>query len=129
MLKSHLQRYIAVGATAYIIEITTIYVLHHNLKLSSVRSIAISYWIGFVVAFIMQKVITFKNYDRSPKIITGQLAKYSLLVIWNYGFTLLLAVLFDKTLSVFIIRTGAILVTTAWNYLIYKALFKKPELN
>jgi putative flippase GtrA len=119
-------RYLVVGGLAYVVEISALYLLNHIAGLSPLSSVAISFWIGFFVAFVLQKFITFGNHDKRAHILARQLGLYSLLVGWNYLFTLLLVKLLVGTISVFIVRTIAILIITSWNYGVYKFLFKMP---
>lgn len=129
MLDTKLKRYIVVGASAYVTEMAILYGLHSVIGLSSLTSVAISFWTGLVVAFILQKVITFQNHHRSLHILSKQIAGYSVLVAFNYFFTLLMVKLFSDKVSVFIIRTGVIILLTGLNFVIYKELFKNRETN
>lgn len=118
-------RYLLVGITAYLIEMGVLYFFRQVLHLGPLLSVAVSFWVGFAAAFVMQKLITFENYARSASTITKQLGGYGLLVLWNYGFTLLAVHAFSRLTSVFVIRTLAIAVITSWNFAIYKHLFGK----
>ena len=124
MTSRKLARYFAVGLTAYVIEIASLYSLHHWAGLSPLQSVAISFWIGFVIAFGLQKFITFSNHERAPHIIAKQLALYGILAAWNYLFTLGAVKLLASHLSVLIIRSGAIAIITIWNFVIYRRLFE-----
>ena len=122
------KRYFVVGGFSYICEMLALLIVHDVIGLSSVESVAISFWVGFVIAFVLQKYVTFKNHDHRTHILARQLGIYSLLVAWNYFLSLIVVRLLDKHLSVFIIRTLVIIVIMAWNYFIYKRLFKtNPE--
>lgn len=123
--KQKLVRYLLVGGTAYGVEISCLYFFVHALNLSSLRAVAISFWIGFVVAFILQKLITFKNYDKQTTTITKQLIGYGLLVAWNYGFTLIMVKLLSRHGSIIMIRTFVILIVTSWNFIFYQMIFKE----
>jgi putative flippase GtrA len=127
MLKMRITRYILVGGVAYFIEIGILYYLHHYLKLSSITSVAISFWIGFLAAFVLQKYIAFQNYEKDKRTISKQMTFYTALVIWNYLFSLVLVKLFSGT-SVVAIRTMAIVITTLWNYIIYRLIFNEASL-
>ena len=59
-------RYLLVGGLAYIFEIFSIFILK-SIGLSSVEAVAISFWIGLVAAFILQKYIAFQNFDKDIK--------------------------------------------------------------
>lgn len=122
-----LVRYLFVGGSAYVIEMLALYSLRYIFGLSAITSVAISFWIGFFVAFGLQKTITFKNYDRGAKTISKQLLGYSLLVVFNYAFTLLIVSLLHSQLNVIILRTLVIATITLWNYFIYGKLFNKKH--
>jgi putative flippase GtrA/LmbE family N-acetylglucosaminyl deacetylase len=124
MPKRLLLRYVIVGATAYVIEIASLWVLRRVLELSDLRSVAISFWIGFVVAFGLQKLVTFRDYRATKNTVTKQIGAYSLLAAWNYGFTLLSVELLSGVLSVFVVRTLAVTMITSWNFIIYQWVFK-----
>ena len=120
-------RYLFVGGSAYLIEMLSLYTLRYIFDLSPVVSVAISFWVGFFVAFILQKTITFKNYERGAKNISRQLLGYSLLVAFNYSFTLLVVSIFHDKLNVIVLRTATIATITMWNFYIYGKLFKRKK--
>ncbi|HUP26407.1 MAG TPA: GtrA family protein [Candidatus Limnocylindrales bacterium] len=122
--KTTLITYVLVGGFAYLMEMGSLYYLVHVTGLSPLRGVAISFWVGFAIAFIMQKLLTFKNYDRRPAAIMRQLLLYCLLVAFNYGFTLLAVKWLSATVSVFVIRTLVIGMITCWNFVIYHFIFK-----
>lgn len=128
----HLQkswiRYLLVGGISYLLEMGFLALFHKTLGLSALWSVALSFWLGFVISFSLQKIITFKNYDKQPKTLRKQLSSYMALLVWNYIFTLLLVQLLTPRLSVFIVRTLAIATITMWNYYLYKTrIFKTNE--
>ncbi len=125
MLSNRLFRYFIIGVTSYVIEMSTLYVLHEIIGASAILSVGISFWVGFIVAFILQKLITFRNFDRQVRSIGRQVAGYSVLVAWNYSFTLLMTKLLLPNTSVYVARSLVILLITSWNYIIYRTLFKK----
>jgi putative flippase GtrA len=114
------RRYIIVGLTAYVAEIVVIFSLKDYLNLSDTVSVAIAFWIGLVVSFVLQKFATFKNNDTSAFATSSQVVTYALLVIVNYLFTLAFVGLANGLLGVYVARTIALGVTTTWNYFIYK---------
>ena len=120
---SKILKYLIVGGTAYLFEMGVIYLLHKILKYSPVTAVAISYWLGLVAAFILQKTITFQNRDMSRKGLRRQIWLYTLLVVFNYAFSLAIVKIFAEVASVYVLRTVAIIITTAWNYLVYHKIF------
>jgi putative flippase GtrA len=123
ILRKQIIKYVIVGGLAYILEMGALYVFRSMLGLSPVHAVAISFWLGFIAAFALQKIVTFQNYARHPRTLTIQLAGYSALVAWNYLITLLAVKVFANNASVFIIRTIVIIIVTIWNFAIYRYLF------
>src|ERR1035438_9074427 len=130
MLKNRLVRYLVVGGSAYVMEMAVLYGLHDGAGLSPVKSVAISFWFGLVIAFVMQKFITFENHEKGMQILGFQLALYACLVGFNYLITLLAVKYFSPRYSVFEIRTAVIALGTIWNYVVYRNwLFKAKPLE
>ena len=120
-------RYLFVGGLSFVIEISVLYILNQLLHIHPTVSVAISFWVGFIVAYVLQKLVTFKNKERTRRAIAKQLIGYSLLVLWNYLFTLAVVELFQDSLSVLLLRAIVIAITTIWNYVLYKKLFRVTE--
>lgn len=118
-------RYIAAGVLSYAIELSTIYLLAHAFHLASISAVAIAFWIGLTASFFLQKTFAFASLNFSKKNMAKQLALYFLLVIFNYLFTLGLVFILSD-IEVAFTRTAALVLTTFWNYYIYKyILFTK----
>ncbi len=129
MLKNRLVRYLIVGVSSYVMEMAVLYGLRIGLGFSPVKSVAISYWFGLAVAFILQKFITFENHEKKMHILGFQLAMYSCLVVFNYIISLLAVKYFSKNYGVFEIRTAVIALATIWNYAIYNLIFGKKTIK
>jgi len=123
LLKSPLIRYLAVGVSAYIFEMLTLYTLKHS-GFDSVHAVAISFWAGLIVAFVLQKFIAFKDRRRHHKVILKQASIYLALVFVNYSFTLITVHSFKSIADVYVIRTVVIAITTVWNFAVYRIIFK-----
>lgn len=119
-----LVRYIVIGGTAYAIELLCIYTLRAILH-DDVLAVGISFWIGLIVSFVLQKVIAFKNHNKTPRMLARQVATFSLLVLVNYVFTLAVVALTANIVSLFVARTVALIITTGWNFIIYKKIIFK----
>ena len=111
-------RYLLVGVSIYILELIVI-ILAQKAGASAVVSVAISFWVGLSCSFILQKLITFRDRRTHHRVLIGQVAAVALLVLWNFGFTILVTKLLSGILPV-ITRTVALLITTIWNYYLYK---------
>lgn len=131
MLRSRLhsktfQRYLVVGSSIYLFEMATILVAQ-RLGASPFWAVALSYGLGTLLAFSLQKFVTFGDRRHHHRVILSQLLATAALVAWNLLFTLLLTKLLQSLLPTIVIRTLAIATTTLWNYYLYKtSIFKSP---
>lgn len=125
-ITSHtLFRYIFIGGLSFAIEAGAIFTFIYLLKLNPVTSVALSFWIGLIVSFVLQKIFAFRDKKNTAKHIARQSIAYAILIVVNYIFTLLFVAIFETLLGVFVARTIALIITTAWNYIVYsKIIFK-----
>lgn len=124
---SSFQRYVIIGLSVYLFELLVI-VLAQKLGVSSVVAIGISFWSGLMVSFLLQKFVTFGDKRMHRHVLSMQVAAFSLLVLFNFGFTLLMAKLLSSLMPAVIIRTLALGVTTIWNFYLYRTrIFKVSE--
>ena len=125
---STLLRYIFVGGTSYAIELTALLSLVHLLRLDTSVAVSVGFWLGLVISFIMQKFLAFSDNDTQVKRLTIQSLYYAILVLINYGFTLAFVHFFAPLMTLFVARTIALIITTGWNYIVYKKLiFVTPK--
>lgn len=117
---STLLRYIIVGGTSYAIELSVLLLLVRVFHFNTTLAVSIGFWLGLVISFLLQKFLAFKNNDTRARRLTIQTVYYALLVLFNYGFTLLFVHLLEPFIDLSITRTLALIITTAWNYVIYK---------
>lgn len=111
-------RYLIVGGTVYGLELVII-AIAQRLGASAVGAVAISFWVGLVLSFILQKIVTFQDKRSAHKIVLAQIVAVALLVLWNFGFTILVTKLLSSVPPA-ITRTIALLITTIWNYYLYR---------
>ena len=117
-LNSAKGRYLLVGGTVYLLELIVI-VVASRAGASSVIAVALSFWIGLLVSFVLQKVFTFGDRRTHHKILIPQIVAVTLLVLWNFGFTILVTKLLTSV-NPTITRTIALLITTIWNFYLYQ---------
>ena len=124
LLQRPLVRYILVGGTVYVVELAIIFGLQLR-GLSAVVAVGISYIVGTMLAFTLQKLFTFRDKRMHRKVVGLQLLAMAGLVIFNFLFSIALTALMQHTLPAVVVRTGAILITTLWNFYLYRtAIFK-----
>lgn len=120
-------RYLIIGGSVYIFELVVI-VISQQLGASAVGAVAISFILGTFVSFFLQKLVTFGDKRMHHHILIPQLIATCLLVAWNFGFSLILTKLLQHHAPAVVTRTLALLITTIWNFYLYKTrIFKNAE--
>jgi putative flippase GtrA len=120
-------RYLLVGGSVYVLELIVILVAQHE-GASAVIAVALGFWVGLVVSFLLQKLVTFGDKRMHHRIVVPQLIAVTLLVLFNFGFTILVTKLLIHFMPAVVTRTVALLVTTLWNFYLYRTrIFKTDE--
>lgn len=121
------RRYLLVGVSVYIFEMLVIQVAQF-LGVNAVVAVGISFWLGLLVSFGLQKIVSFGDNRMHYRILLPQVVAFTLLVLCNFGFTLLVTYVLSPPLTAFLSRTVALGITTIWNFYIYKTrIFKTIE--
>lgn len=124
-LKRPIMRYGITGLSVYVLELIIIAVAT-RLGASAVLAVTISFWTGIFTSFAIQKFFTFGDKRLRHKILILQVAAFSILVLWNFGFTIVLINFLEDIVPPAISRTFALGLTTIWNFYLYKThIFKK----
>ena len=122
-----MRRYLVVGVSVYLLELLVI-VIAQQLGASSVVAVGVSFWIGLVVSFGLQKFFTFKDKRTHHRILIPQFLAGVALVLFNFGFTLLVTKLLSDVVPAVVARTIALGITTIWNFYLYKTrIFRSEE--
>lgn len=121
-------RYLIVGGSVYVIELLVI-VIAQAAGATPVWAVAISYCVGTLLGFLLQKLVTFGDKRMHHKILVPQLIATCLLVAWNLCFTLLMTKLLENYLPTVVIRTIALAITVIWNFYLYKTRIFKSDAN
>lgn len=112
-------RYLVIGGSVYVLELVVIIIAQH-LGASAVLAVGLSFWIGLVVSFGLQKLVTFSDSRLHHRVLIPQLVAFSLLVLFNFGFTLAVTHLVGNHAPAVVSRTIALGLTTIWNFYLYK---------
>ena len=121
-----LVRYVLVGVTGVLFELAVIFVAVKVFAASDVVAVTASYWLGVAFSFLLQKFFAFENKDVRPKTVGYQTFTFAALLGFNYLFTLVFVHLTAGLLGVYIARMVALVVTTGWNFFVYKLIiFRK----
>ena len=120
-------RYVVIGGSVYVFEILMIVVLQH-LGASAVVAVGVSFWLGLIVSFVLQKLVTFSDRRMHRQVLLPQMIAFSALVLFNFGFTLALTKLLEHVLPAVVTRTLAVGMTALWNFYLYKTrIFKSAD--
>lgn len=120
-------RYLLIGGSVYVFELVVI-VAAQALGASAVWAVAISFCLGTLVSFFLQKLVTFGDKRMHHRILIPQMIATAVLILWNLGFSVLLTKLLQNHLPAVVTRTLALLITTIWNFYLYKTrIFKTND--
>lgn len=123
-LSPELKRYLVIGISVYIFELVVI-VVAQSAGASAVEAVGLSFWLGLIVSFLLQKLVTFGDKRMHHKVLIPQVIAFSLLVVFNFGFTVLVTKLLASFVPAVATRTLALGITTLWNFYLYKTrIFK-----
>jgi putative flippase GtrA len=127
LLQRPFGRYLVVGVSVYLFEVVVI-IIAQWWGANAVVAVAVSFWLGLIVSFFLQKLVTFRDKRMHHKILIPQLLAAGLLVLFNFGFTVLMTSWLGHLMPAFIVRTLALGITTIWNFYLYKtSIFKQSE--
>lgn len=128
-LNNQARYYVVIGVCVYLFELGVI-VVAQKLGANAVVAVGVSFWLGFGASFGLQKMITFGDKRLHHRVLLPQIAAYSCLVLFNFGFTLLLAKLLLHVMPAVMVRTIALGITTFWNFYLYKMhIFRQNIIN
>jgi putative flippase GtrA len=120
------QRYLFIGVSVYALELVII-VIAQRLGASAVVAVGLSFWLGLIVSFVLQKLVTFGDKRLHHRVLLPQVMAFSLLVLFNFGFTILVTKLLSPTIPAVLTRTLALGITTIWNFYLYKTRIFKTD--
>jgi putative flippase GtrA len=113
------KRYLAVGIFVYVLELVVIVVAGAS-GVQPTWAVGLSFWVGLLVSFVLQKFVTFGDRRIHHKVLTKQITVYALLVLFNFGFTLLVTALLTPMFPAILTRSAALAITSFWNFFLYK---------
>lgn len=126
ILKKPIARYLVIGVSVYAFELVVIIIAQQR-GASAFVAVALSFWLGLILSFILQKFVTFGDKRTHHKILIPQIVAVCLLVLFNFGFTLLVTELLAGVFPATITRTVALGITTIWNFYLYKTRIFKTD--
>ena len=127
LLKRPLYRYLVIGGSVYVFELVII-VVAQRAGASAPLAVGISFCLGTLVSFFLQKLVTFSDKRMNHKVLVPQLVATAVLIVWNLAFSVVLTKLLENHAPAVVTRTLALGITTIWNFYLYKThIFKNEE--
>ena len=128
-LSQSFKNYLVIGVSIYIFELAVILIAQH-FGASAVVAVGLSFWLGLIASFGLQKIVAFNDKRTHHRVLIPQILAFSLLVLFNFGFTLIFTKLTSSLLPAVLSRTFALGITTIWNYYLYRTkIFKNGSLS
>jgi putative flippase GtrA len=121
-------RYLVTGVSVYLFELLVIFAAQY-FGANNILAVGLSFWLGLIVSFILQKVVTFKDKRTHHRVLLPQMIAFSLLVLFNFGFTILVTELLTDIVPAVVTRTLALGITTIWNFYLYRTKIFKTDDN
>jgi putative flippase GtrA len=128
LLASNKGRYLIVGGSIYLLELVIIVVMQ-QLGSSPTWAVAVSFWVGTFISFLLQKFVTFGDKRTHHKVVLAQAIAVVALVIFNFFFTVAFTHLMQHHLPAVVSRTIALGITVVWNFYLYKTKIFTPSLH
>ena len=129
MASQAFRRYLIVGISVYLLEVVII-VLAQQAGARPTVAVGLSFSLGLLISFGLQKIVTFGDHRMHHKVLLPQLIAVALLVVFNFSFTLLLTAALSPPVPAVVVRTVALGVTTIWNFYLYRTrIFRTDQIG
>ena len=111
LLRKKMIRYLIVGGLVYVFELWIIvWAQYHGA--TPTEAVALSFTLGLIVSFFLQKLFTFGDKRMHQKIVLRQAFAVGLLVVWNLCFTVIITKAVQSFMPATVARTIALLITS-----------------
>lgn len=122
-------RYLFVGGTTFVIDFGLLIFLKVHVHLSIPIATTIAYWTSIIFNFVLNRWWSFSISEKNN--LSKHAISYSILLGFNYLFTLIFVSSMSKYMSFAIAKIFAVLISMSWTYIIYKNIIfkKKAPLN
>ncbi|MDP2685165.1 MAG: GtrA family protein [bacterium] len=117
-------KYVCIGAISVATDIIFLYFFTEFFNLWYVLSAGLSFLIGLIIVFVLNKFWSFQKYAFTKE----QLKKFIILMAFNYLSNMLLILLLTEIVEITYLSSKLIIIAmqTIWNFLLYKFwVFKK----
>ena len=111
-------RYVVVGFSGFLIDISTLYVLSKIYNINPTISVVFNQMIVLTYNFTLNRLWTFGGGGTPQK----QLVRYLTLMFCNYFLSVILMYIFNEIVGIdeILVRIGSIALMVLWNFALYK---------
>lgn len=111
-------RYLVVGLVSFAVDYGVLALGYNALHLPLWLSASAGFWVSFVVNFVLSRRWTFNAVAGAPG---GQLVRYSVLVAFNYGCTVVaVPALHHAGLTLLVAKAITVGALTVWTFAVYR---------
>jgi putative flippase GtrA len=122
-ISESLMRYLVVGSAAFVAEYGSFYLLYEEAKKPLYLANSVSFGLGLLTSFILNRIWTFESKAQYSKKTSHQLSYYVILSLINLGLTnLLVAILKGQSVNPKYGKLVAMVITSLWNYISFKLI-------
>jgi putative flippase GtrA len=120
-------KYLITGVSAFAVDYVTLTVFYYFVSVNLSLATTLGFVAGFIVSFISNRNWVF-GANGSERKASKQLVKYSILIVFNYLFTVVsLNMLKGIGVEPFIGKIMIMGLITIWNYLLFKCVIFAPK--
>jgi len=118
LYRHNLVRYLFVGGTTFVIDLSGLVLLHGHLNVNLAVATSISYWISILWNFNLNRNWTFSASEN--KKLHQHMLSYGILLGCNYLFTVLFVSIGSRFANYAVTKVIAVALQVLWTYPIYK---------
>ncbi|HUD10498.1 MAG TPA: GtrA family protein [Candidatus Saccharimonadales bacterium] len=125
--KHHFARYVVVGGTTFIIDISILIFLHGHVHINLAVATTIAYWTSIIYNFCLNRWWSFSASEKDS--LHKHLIPYAVLLGFNYLFTVIFVGLVSHVMYYGLAKVLAVAISMSWTYFIYRDVIfikKKP---
>jgi putative flippase GtrA len=118
LYRHHFIRYLLVGGTTFIIDLSLLYVLHGRLEVNLEVATSIAYWTSIAYNFSLNRHWTFSTREKTD--LRRHLSNYLVLLAANYLFAVLFVSIASHHINYIVAKIISVTIQVPWTYYAYK---------
>lgn len=118
LYQHHFVRYLFVGGTTFILDFTTLFILHAHFGINIAIATSIAYWLSVMYNFSLNRWWTFSKAEQQS--MQKHAAMYGALLGANYLFTVIFVSVVSHFIYFGLAKALAVTIQISWTYYLYK---------